>query len=633
MTEYDNLYFLNVDPFISDNDELREPQKNAFELTYDHFITNKSNEHAIIVLPTGCGKTGLIGLLPYGIAKGRVLVITPQLVIKDGIIDSLDPEEPRNFWLERSVFSSIEELPILIEYEGKKTPIESLEEANFTIVNIQKLQERLKSSLLKRLPSDFYDMIIIDEAHHSAAKTWEDAVEHFKDAKIIKLTGTPYRTDKKPIVGKNIYEYGLAAAMANNYIKSLEKFKYNPQKLYLTIDKDESKIYTVEQIRKMGIKDEDWINRSVAYSKECNEAIIDECIATMEHKRSLSGLPHKIIAVTCSIKHAEDVAEICTKKGYRTALIHSKLESSIIKERFKNIENDLVDVVINVAKLGEGYDHKYLSVAAILRPFKGLMPYAQFIGRVLRFIPLDKATQPGDNVAAVFFHRDLGIDKLWDYYKDEIEKGNIIRWMTPEDEIIDKANKGESDGRVIDKYLGLAKEEGHGFLTSDTFIDTKLIELQRQRQEEERKKLNELKQVLPDVPDRELLKFIRKSQTGQGERILRPDKYIARKKKEIDDEIKVVIIPEIIVHYKIEKEGNNLKNTPLFKGKYRWISNGNNTNVNMLSIYFEVSLNDAIGKKSRDYFTLDDYNISIDKLREIKKYVINILNSSFGRRN
>ena len=143
MTEYDSKYFLKVNPFISDNDELREPQKIAFECTYEHFITNKSDEHAIIILPTGCGKTGLIGLLPYGIANGRVLVITPQLVIKDGIIDSLDPEEPRNFWIERNVFSSADELPVLIEYEGKKTTVEVLETANFTIVIIQKLQERL----------------------------------------------------------------------------------------------------------------------------------------------------------------------------------------------------------------------------------------------------------------------------------------------------------------------------------------------------------------------------------------------------------------------------------------------------------------------------------------------------------
>ena len=474
-------------------------------------------------------------------------------------------------------------------------------------------------------------MIIIDEAHHSTAKTWEDAVEHFSDAKIVKLTGTPYRTDKKPIVGKNIYEYGLAPAMANNYIKSLEKFKYNPQKLYLTIDKDESKTYTVEEIRKMGIKDEDWINRSVAYSRECNETILDECITAMEEKRSLSGLPHKIIAVTCSIKHAEDVAEICTKKGYRTALIHSKLDGPIIKERFKDIENDNVDVVINVAKLGEGYDHKYLSVAAILRPFKGFMPYAQFIGRVLRFIPLEKAKQPGDNVAAVFFHRDLGIDKLWDYYKDEIEKSNIIRWLKPEDEIIEKNDKGNGDVRTINKFIGLAKEEGHGFLTSDTFIDTKLIELQRQRQEDERKKLSELKQVLPDIPDTELLKFIRKSQSGQGEKILRPDKYIARKKKEIDDEIKIVIVPELIIKFKINKEGNNLKKSPLFQGKYKWIANNGNSNAGMLAMYFEVSLNDAIGKKSRDYFKMEDYNVSIDKLKDIRKYVESILNSSLGR--
>ena len=47
---------------------------------------------------------------------------------------------------------------------------------------------------------------------------------------------------------------------------------------------------------------------------------------------------------------------------------------------FSDIENHRVDVVVNVSMMGEGYDHKYLSIAAIFRPFKSLLPYEQFIG-------------------------------------------------------------------------------------------------------------------------------------------------------------------------------------------------------------------------------------------------------------
>ncbi|MCW1940631.1 DEAD/DEAH box helicase family protein [Bacillus anthracis] len=48
---------------------------------------NKPEVHKIIVLPTGTGKTGVIGLSPYDISEGRVLVITPNLIIREGISD------------------------------------------------------------------------------------------------------------------------------------------------------------------------------------------------------------------------------------------------------------------------------------------------------------------------------------------------------------------------------------------------------------------------------------------------------------------------------------------------------------------------------------------------------------------
>ncbi len=115
---YKQDYFLTAPAHIIGNKELREPQVKAYKEVYRHFVINNKDTHAILVLPTGVGKTGLMGILPYGIANGRVLIITPQLVIKDAVLDSLDPLFPGNFWLTRKVFSKQSELPIeyLIHY-------------------------------------------------------------------------------------------------------------------------------------------------------------------------------------------------------------------------------------------------------------------------------------------------------------------------------------------------------------------------------------------------------------------------------------------------------------------------------------------------------------------------------------
>ena len=93
---------------------------------------------------------------------------------------------------------------------------------------------------------------------------------------MVKLTGTLIRTDGIELAGELVYKYKLSQAMANNYVKSLRNIEYVPEKLLLTIDKDESKQYTVEELLELGLRDEDWIRRSVAFSEECSNSVVDE---------------------------------------------------------------------------------------------------------------------------------------------------------------------------------------------------------------------------------------------------------------------------------------------------------------------------------------------------------------------
>ena len=244
--DYNEHYFEMANPCIYDNNQLREPQIQGYYKVYEHFIVrNKKRTHAIVVLPTGVGKTGLMGLLPFHICEGRALIITPQLTIKREILDV----------------------------------------ANIVVLNIHKLQARLNSSPLNYLPKDYFDMIIIDEAHHSTANTWVETINHFDKAKVVKLTGTPIRTDGVELAVELVYKYKLSQAMAKGYVKSLRNIEYVPEQLLLTIDKDETKQYTVEELLALGLRDEDWIRRSVAYSRECSESVVTESLKLLENKR------------------------------------------------------------------------------------------------------------------------------------------------------------------------------------------------------------------------------------------------------------------------------------------------------------------------------------------------------------
>jgi DNA repair protein RadD len=74
-------YFMETAANIDGNLNLRDPQREAYLRAYDFF--SSGGQKAVIQLPVGCGKSGLSAILPFGLAKGRVLIITPNITIKD----------------------------------------------------------------------------------------------------------------------------------------------------------------------------------------------------------------------------------------------------------------------------------------------------------------------------------------------------------------------------------------------------------------------------------------------------------------------------------------------------------------------------------------------------------------------
>lgn len=625
--EYNKKYFLNSQPNIFENDELRRPQIEGYFHIYDHFVKNNNDSHAIEIIPTGVGKTGLMGLFPYGISEGRVLIITPKLVIKDEVLDSLDPSHYENFWLKRDVFKHGDELPVVIEYKGDKTPNDVLESANIVILNIHKLQKRLDSSLINRVPKDFFDMIIIDEAHHSPAKTWVETTNHFNKSKVIKITGTPFRSDDEPIVGEVIYRYRLGAAMANGYVKSLEEFTYIPEELYLTIDDNDDDLYTEEEILDMGLKDKDWISRSVAYSKECSEKIVDASIKKLERKLENSDIPHKIIAVACSIKHAKQIKELYEDKGYKTAIIHSDLSDEKIHAELKKVENHKVKAVINVAMLGEGYDHPYLSIAAIFRPFKSKLPYVQFIGRILRIIPEEESNQPLDNIGEIISHKHLYLKELWNYYKNSIEEKETIIYLDEYKEQIlfdEDTDSKDKVGESRNLTHGDAKEIGNGKLEGNPYLKTELYKKMVEEEKKRDEKIKELQEVL-DI-NYEKAEIILKQTNSSGSNLKRPDLYFESRRQDLDEKIREEIVPELIAKFDIDKKGDNLKDCNLFIGKKSWIPKSINNNAGMLAVYFNQELKGKIGT-NRENWDLSDMQTAIEQLPYIEEYVTGVLDS------
>lgn len=415
--------------------------------------------------------------------------------------------------------------------------------------------------------------------------------------------------------------------MAKGYVKSLRNFEYVPEKLLLTIDKDESKQYTVDELLKLGLRNEDWIRRSVAFSRECSESVIRESIKLLNNKRrDNSKIPHKIIAVACSINHAEQIKQLYVEKGYRAEVIHSKQtteKQNIIKQ---DIENHRLDVIIHVAMLGEGYDHPYLSIAAIFRPFRSELPYEQFIGRILRTIPDREIEKTDDNIADVVSHYNLQLSELWEKYKIELQESEVIKHLQNEYllEIPEDSSDGNSTGTEVNIIpLGLAIEQGTGSLTTDTYLNTELIKKQHEEEQKQKESIDKLQELLY-IDYEQALAIYNQTRTKDTAAFKRPDLYFANRKKSLDVQIREILVPQLITKYSIRQLEKDLSGCRLFTGKYTWIKDAAPDNGALLAMYFNTYLKHEIGKK-REEWKVSDYDRAFEKLSVVEEFVERVL--------
>jgi len=616
------MYFMDTTCYIEGNNKLRKPQMEAYLKILAHFKTNPKEE-ALVVLPTGTGKSGLIAIAPFGVCEGRVLIITPGTVTKKSIAKTMEMLED-NFWINMDVIFNIEEVPILVPYENEVLDSELIA-ANIVYTNVQKLNKNYPNSLLNRVAPDFFDMIIVDEAHHAPANTWQEALGYFNDAKVLHVTGTPYRGDEVKVPGKLIHETKLSEVMEARYVKWLRNKTLSSSEIYF-ID-DQGKTLSIEEAKEL--HNEEWVQRSVALSDECSLEVIRCSIQELrELKRHSPDVPHKIMASACGIKHAERLHELYTSEGMTAILIHSKMPKNIQDEKFKDIDLNKCDVVINVGMMGEGYDHQYLTIAALFRPYKSLNMFAQIIGRVLRAIPDEKITAYEiDNNAIVIYHKELGMDELWNYFRKEseiIDNYKKIREIEFSDTDYEKREiiygKTIVEGEVVefrDSYSTIIdfneEYEKAKFLIND--------EVAKKRQELE--SLGWDSEDIKVVIDN-LAKSRTRKKSDELNKIYNEKRPLERRKmikKMLKEKIELFAI-ELLTESKIQEKGTELYSK--FKRNIPAFVKANTKNDGVLVIYINTKL--KIKFAGRDEMEIEDLIKAEEHLDVIKLELRRILN-------
>jgi superfamily II DNA or RNA helicase len=366
-------------------EKLRDCQTGAYKATQKHFSEANAEKHVLIQLPTGTGKSALIAILPFGLAKKKVLILVPNLTLANQLEKDLDfignPES--NIYKKLGILSdeqlsSLELFTLRLE---KTANFNDIENHQIIISNYHQLSDIEKWFKGRE---DIVDLIIIDEAHHQKANTYKKIIQFFKNANVVSLTATPFRSDGQSLDGKNIYTYHFSDAIKSGYIRNIKVNNVTPQEIELSFSDKDNKIYPIEEIVKM--KEEAWFRRGIALSQDCCDSIAKKAYEKWaELKNSFPNTSHQIIASAISVRHAREFVKPAFEKlGLKLGIVNSKEDKHSNKQTIEKLLQGKIDVIVNVGMLGEGFDHNKLGVAAIFRPFATLNPYIQFIGRAIR---------------------------------------------------------------------------------------------------------------------------------------------------------------------------------------------------------------------------------------------------------
>ena len=498
-------YFQTTDARIVGNEQLRTPQEEGYIALRDYFAPEDGvSLPALVTLPTGCGKSGLLACAPFGIAEGRVLVVAPNLTIKDGLAEGTFSGTD-NFYHFCDVLPPDARLPRVVALQRGRVNEEDCRRADVIVTNVQQMQ-----GWLPLFPSNFFDLLVVDEAHHAPADSWQNINRAFPDAKKLYLTATPFRSDEQPIRAEPVYSYDLAAAINAGYVKNIVRVDAVASEMTFTVEGEE-RAYSREEI--MDLREETWFSRGVALSDVCNETIVDRSVQLLQAKTRRGTEQHQILAAACSIRHAEQVASLYRSRGIDASFVASRGMTTEERERrLRAYEHGDLDAMVHVGILGEGYDNPNISIAALFRPFRSVAPYTQFVGRALRALPDGTDT---DNLAHVVAHAGLNQEDHWQYFKHETEAAQVLADIdaqqsarrAPEDDASGDSDEGRSRSRRESDPAEVTSEEIEGF-DVDAYLPVEGAEAEEARDdlEDMEDALNRLRERGLDVPDADEIK-------------------------------------------------------------------------------------------------------------------------------
>ena len=357
----------------------------------------RKDQTAVVQMPTGSGKTGIIACLPYvfgsAVSKKKIslnlkkpmLVIAPGKVILDQLEKNLKSSSSCECFLkEREIITRSDADDALYSVQLVQSSLDLGElqyskNGNIIVSNAQKFNPHPKPVTWRDLQDDMFSVVMVDEAHHLPSRQWEQIIEKFRQpsTKIIFFTATPNRADGRQITTDGALErfgptYRLTRekAIEEGYIREVE---FNPIPL--------------ERPTKYDPAD---IEKRIHYAT----LVINEVVQLLGKKDKECPLPggkkHAALVIARDTTEATLLKEKAQKNHPDMedciAEVHSNVHKDIRKLVLEALYNGKVRILIIVSMLLEGFDYPPISIAAIVTRIHSCVKFAQFVGRAQRVV-------------------------------------------------------------------------------------------------------------------------------------------------------------------------------------------------------------------------------------------------------
>lgn len=346
--------------------KLRDYQERAVDGTFAAWDEGRS---ALVVLPTGCGKTIVFAsviqrLLADGGKKARVLVLAHR---EELIAQAKD-----------KIAAVVPSARIGIEMAELKANDFFGQPPEVVVSSVQTQNSGKPPRMEKFAPKDFA-AVIVDEAHHAIAKTYRRVIDWFfkgnPACKLLGVTATPDRKDEAAlgsVFERVACDYGIADAISDGWLVPIRQ-----------------QLVSVESLDYSGIRTcgGDLNQKDLAEVMEQEENLQRIAAPTLEIVGN-----RRAIVFAASVKQAERLAEILNRGSGKLAdWISGETPKDVRRDKLERFKRGELRYMVNVGVLTEGFDDAGVDVVVMARPTKSRALYAQMAGR---------ATRPAAEVAA-----------------------------------------------------------------------------------------------------------------------------------------------------------------------------------------------------------------------------------------